>query len=433
MLNFSPEPVRGRHVLAALSGGADSVALLLLLCRARDEGILTLSAAHFDHGIRGAESRADAEFCQALCREKDVPLFLGKGDVPAAAQFLGEGLESCARRLRYDFLNRCAKIAGADYIALAHHQDDQAETVLMHLLRGAGLAGACGMRPLSGLLYRPLLGVSKSEIIAFLQKEGQSWREDSTNQTPDTPRNALRLTLLPEMEKTFPGASRALSRYAANVQADQDLLEKYTDHFLQERARPFYRGWTLHRKGAEPALLRRALLRLCGPETSSETLERLLTLETALDVRKDLRAEAWGEELYLLSPFVPPEEVPLNLSGETVLPGICAVRCAPWPPEPEKVQKEIQVLDPTALTGTVLRTRRQGDRIHPLGMKGTKSLSDYMTDLKIPRPLRDGVPLIARGDTVLWAVGLGVSQDCALKGDAAVRLECKYFTGGCKA
>ncbi|MDD6932604.1 MAG: ATP-binding protein, partial [Eubacteriales bacterium] len=110
MLNFSPEPVRGRHVLAALSGGADSVALLLLLCRARDEGILTLSAAHFDHGIRGAESRADAEFCQALCRERDVPLFLGKGDVPAAAQFLGEGLESCARRLRYDFLNRCAKI-----------------------------------------------------------------------------------------------------------------------------------------------------------------------------------------------------------------------------------------------------------------------------------------------------------------------------------
>ena len=90
-------------------------------------------------------------------------------------------------------------------------------------------------------------------------------------------------------------------------------------------------------------------------------------------------------------------------------------------------------MDPTALTGTVLRTRRQGDRIHPLGMKGTKSLSDYMTDLKIPRPLRDGVPLIARGDTVLWAVGLGVSRDCALKGDAAVRLECKYFTGGCKA
>ena len=126
----------------------------------------------------------------------------------------------------------------------------------MHLLRGAGLAGACGMRPLSGLLYRPLLGVSKSEIIAFLQKQGQSWREDSTNQTPDTPRNTLRLTLLPEMEKTFPGASRALARYAANVQADQDLLEKYTDAFLRERARPFCAGRFCGSAGRKPLLRR---------------------------------------------------------------------------------------------------------------------------------------------------------------------------------
>ena len=204
-LSIDPRAAGGR-VLVALSGGADSVALLRLFMEAGVE----VSAAHFEHGIRGEASVADMEFCRELCARLRVPFLCERADVPAA-RLPGEGLEAAARRLRYAFLRRAKEAAGASCIATAHHAGDQAETVLMHLLRGAGPTGAAGMREREGDLWRPLLRVKKQDLVSYLRERGQSWREDATNAIADTPRNALRLDILPRLEAIYPGAALALS------------------------------------------------------------------------------------------------------------------------------------------------------------------------------------------------------------------------------
>ena len=162
------EDVRGARLLVALSGGADSTALLAMLVGARKRLELHLAAAHVNHSIRGSESRADAEFCEKLCRELNVDFYLKNVDAPAAADASHEGIETVARRLRYDALREVRAQTRSDWIVLAHHRDDQAETVLMHLLRGCGGRGIGGMDKFSGDLYRPLLNVSKAELESFL-------------------------------------------------------------------------------------------------------------------------------------------------------------------------------------------------------------------------------------------------------------------------
>lgn len=432
MLNIPLEEARGRHVLVALSGGADSVALLKVLCCARDAGMLQLTAAHFEHGIRGAESLADAEFCKKLCGELGVLYIPGRANVPEIARRTGEGLETCARNLRHRFLGQTADMLGCDLIALAHHMDDQAETVLMHLLRGAGPEGASGMRRLSGRLYRPLLGVRKSEIVEYLESEGMDWREDRTNEVPDNPRNALRLNAIPALEQIYPAGVRAIARFAENTAVESDFVSRMAEKFSDERVEKLPHGWRIDISGdCEEALLRRTLRSLVGPDLTSEKLTELVDLSNACDVVNGLRAEKCGAMLYLTRPYeIPHTAALLKLDGATELEKLCRIRCAEHPAVPEKTLKSAQVLSRKALEGAVLRTRAEGDRIAPFGMKGTKSLSDYMTDLKIDRPLRDLIPIIARGSDVLWVVGHGISRECALDGTDAVKLECEYTGWG---
>ena len=430
-LDIELDAARGRHVLVALSGGADSVALLILLCRARDAGILTLSAAHFEHGIRGEESIKDAEFCRALCQRLDVRFILGRAPVPEIARRTGEGVETCARRLRHDFLKETANIMGAELIALAHHMDDQAETVLMHLLRGTGPEGIAGMRALSGRLFRPLIGVRKKEIIDFLCKLDQPWREDATNKHEDNPRNILRLRAIPELERAYPGTVSALARYARVAARESDFLGKMTDDFVEKYVETLPLGWRIRcaDDGAE-VLLRRALRRLLGRDLGSEKLDELIALKGSCDVFDGISARRVGEYLYIVRLFDPPSAATFASEGTTCLEGICCLVSAPCAAVAEKALKSTQVLDRKSLEGAVLRTRRAGDRIAPLGMKGSKSLSDYFTDLKIDPPLRDIVPLLAKDNEILWAVGFGISRYCALRGEEALRIECRYTRWG---
>lgn len=431
MLDAHLDDARGKHVLVALSGGADSVALLILLCRARDAGMLRASAAHFEHGMRGAESREDAKFCQSLCARLGVPLALGRTDVPEIARRTGEGLESCARTLRYRFLRETAAALGAELIALGHHADDQAETVLMHLLRGAGPQGIAGMRRLSGDLYRPLIACRKAEIVGFLTEIGQEWREDKTNLVPDNPRNALRHLAIPTLTAVYPGAVPAMARYAEAAAIEDDFVAHAADAFLEERTKPLPNGHRIDLSGdPEEALLRRALRRLCGPDLKTDKLRELVCLETATDIGNGMRAERHGAYLYVLRPFERPAAQLINMKGITRLPGICRLACEDAPPVPERALKQTQVLDREAIDGAVLRTRCEGDRIAPLGMEGTKSLSDYFTDRKLDPPLRDVTPVVARGSEILWVIGHGISRACALHGKEAVRLACEYTGWG---
>ena len=409
---------RGKRLLIALSGGADSVALAALLAEARRTWALTLFAAHVDHGIR-PDSAQDAEFCRELCRRLDIPFLCARLDVPAAARARREGLESAARRLRYEQLRRFKAEVGADLIALAHHMDDQAETVLMHLGRGAGIGGAGGMRPLSGDLWRPLLNCRKAALKDYLRNNGFAWREDSTNAVADNPRNAIRLNVLPAFEQCYPQCVPSLARYASTARLEDDCLDALTGAFLaQGGGVDGLCRWLGLEDPPHRAVLRRALIRGCPVQLTWEQVNALEALcgqdRGKLDIGGGIVAERTGQRLYFVRKRPAPiEPVPLSLKGVTVLPGLGRVTAAPCAPAPIRDDPARQALNPAALAGAVLRTRRPGDRFRPLGC-GDRLLSDYFIDRQVDRPLRDLTPLVAVGDRVHWVCGYGISREAAL-------------------
>jgi tRNA(Ile)-lysidine synthase len=213
-------PPRSGTVVVGLSGGADSVALLDALASLRRRRGFRVVAAHLDHALR-AGSPEDAAFCAELCRALDVPLRVGRADVRARAARERGGLEQAARRERYAFLRRVREEEGAFAIAVAHTRDDQAETLLLRLLRGAGAAGLAGMRPRSGDVVRPLLAVSRGEVLAHLRERGLSWREDPSNADLAYRRNRVRHELIPYLEERFNPAIRASLARTASVLADE--------------------------------------------------------------------------------------------------------------------------------------------------------------------------------------------------------------------
>lgn len=426
---------RGKRLLIALSGGADSVALAVLLAEARQAYELTLFAAHVDHGIR-PESGDDAAFCRVLCEALDIPFYLCAVDVPSAARQSGDGLETAARELRYRQLRRLQNETRSDYIALAHHLNDQAETVLMHLSRGAGLDGLRGMRELdeAAKLYRPLLNMRKSELTDCLRERGFGWREDATNRVADNPRNALRLNVIPEIERWYPRFAEAVSRCARTAQIEGDLMARLTAEYLHDHSAdmPLCR-WLEVVPLPHSAILRRAIRALCPEELDWEQVNALETLCCQTRGKIDIGAhyaERTGARLYFVPKRLPAiEPVKLSLDGETALFPLGKITASRWDAGPIRNDPLRQALNPASLVGAVLRTRQPGDRIRPLG-GGDKLLSDYLIDKKVDRPLRDATPLVATGSRVHWVVGHGISQEAALMpGDKAILLTFEPMDG----
>ena len=420
--------VRGKHLLIALSGGADSVALAVMLAGAREEYALTLFAAHVDHGIR-PESAEDAAFCRALCEKLDIPFYTARVDVPAEAARSHCGLETAARCLRHRQLERFFHEVRADYIVTAHHMDDQAETVLMHLARGSSLRGLCGMRRLDAgsVFYRPLLGYRKAELIDYLRDRGVDWREDFTNGVADNPRNALRLNVIPEIEKWYPGFVGAVSRLSQTAQIESDFIDELTSDLLRDSG-GIMCTWLELDPMPHRALLRRAIRARCPEPLDRDQVNALEALcarpRGRLDIGPDHRAERVGNRLYFVPKRLPSiQSVPLSTDGETRLPPLGRIHASPCAPVPIRDDPMRQVLNARALEGAVVRTRRPGDRIRPLGC-GDRLLSDYLIDKKIDLPLRDAIPLVAVGDRVHWVCGFGISQEAAVHpGDGALLLQ----------
>lgn len=213
-------PARGETLLVALSGGADSVALADALALLRRPRGFRLVAAHLDHALRPG-SAADAAFCARLCEGLGVPLRTGRADVRSRAGREGGGLEQAARRERYAFLRRIAREEQAAAVAVAHTRDDQAETLLLHLLRGAGTSGLGGMRARRGAIVRPMLAVSRAEVLAHLRERGLDWREDPSNADLVHRRNRVRHELLPYLESRYNPAARVALARAAGLLAEE--------------------------------------------------------------------------------------------------------------------------------------------------------------------------------------------------------------------
>lgn len=415
-----------RKLLVACSGGTDSLALLDALDILYAAGGAQLICAHYEHGIRGADSLADARFVEAFCAMRGIPFVLEAGDVPAYARMHKCSLETAARICRYDFLYRVCDERKCDAIVLAHHADDLAETVLMRILRGTGPAGLAAMRERDGLYLRPLLTVMRAEVEAYAVKRGLMPRHDATNDAMDARRNRIRHELLPELARTYnPAVRDALTRLSALAAEEDDLLAELAEdaytHALCVGGLSIPALRALH-----PALQRRALRIFWMWETGAaqdfsylheERMRALLAVEgtARIEMQGGWYAAARCGVLSLLRPAqesVQNKEIRLSFTCEYVIINFQGIQfefrrlsrmtADDWV---RMARREAVYADCAQLPPLVLRTRRAGDYIRlPIGRK---KLKEILIDDKVPRERRDSIPLIALADTqeIFWIAG----------------------------
>lgn len=418
-LDCARSGILNRHVLAALSGGADSVALIHLLNEKRLKGEIRLTAAHFEHGIRGEESKEDQAFVISLCEKLGLELITESANVPGEAEKTREGLETCARRLRHDFLTRAKALCGADVIATAHHKNDQAETVLMHMLRGGGISGAKGMHEKDGFYVRPLLKHSKEELIQYLLSAGETWREDKTNYLSDNPRNILRLEAMPAIEKAYPGAQDALCRFSEIAQDEDDYLNRQAQTAFEAMAENLCGVWSLWDPEAYPVALVRRVIKKIVPGFGFDEIEKIRTCALRTSLPGGWWAMRRDERLFIVPPLETPAPAPFYTDKKSTLFGICEI----VPEDFETLERlpafaVLERINPVPLAGACLRTRRNGDFMRPLGMGGKKKLlSDIMTDRRIPLALKDRIAVVAKESEVFWIVGYDISESIKTTND----------------
>jgi tRNA(Ile)-lysidine synthase len=432
----------GARALVAVSGGADSTALAHLLSEIGPRrGFTVAGLAHVNHGLRGAASDADERFCRDLAARLGVPISVGLVDPARDARRLKTSVEDAGRRFRYAFFSETTARTGATHVAVGHTLDDQAETVLLALVRGAGPRGLAGMRVRRGLVVRPLLEQSHDDLVGWLASRGLPHREDESNRDCRYARNRVRHELLPLLRRRFsPGIVEVLARSAAIWDADAELLDELASGELARMARRPGNALALDRAAllARPPAIGRRVARLALSEVAGgrrfvgfEAAERLLELAAGQRGRRlalpGQSAELDGDEVVLTrrhgrargaaSPAVNFPGVALSIPGEVSFPGtrltITAERRAGVEALGEAAgDPRTATLDAATLSGLVVRARRPGDRFRPLGSGGRKKLQDYLVDRKVPREERDAVPIVADGDgRIVWVAGHGISED----------------------
>ena len=440
----------GATMVVAASGGPDSTALLRCLLRLRDEHRLTLHVAHLNHDFRGAEADHDAAFVQRLSDDLGLSCSIDKRDPIAYQRERGvSSFEQAAREMRYSFLGSVSASVGAKAVALGHTADDQAETVLLHLLRGSGLHGLRRLSELTKwpwpepnpgpLLFRPLLGMGKAETAAYCRNLGQTFREDSGNYMWRFTRNKVRRDLMPRLTRDYnPRVREALARLSRAADEDLDFIEgeltRQWPGIAEERENAVIFN-TRSLSPLHPSLqrhaLRRAYATVAGDarrlkESHLEAMLLLLRREASGrtgNLPRGVHARRQGDTLIVARN--PGKSQALDFSAERVVtfpqaPGeyldeeiggwrLRAHIVEPQEPGPEsnhQLPRFTARLSAQALgSAATLRTRRPGDRFQPFGMAGTKKLQDFFTDAKIPREQRDGVPLLVCERGIAWVVG----------------------------
>lgn len=307
----------GKTVLAAVSGGRDSMALLHVLTCLSGELGFAVAAAHYNHQLRETAGR-DEDFVTRQCAARGIPLFTGRGDVREYAARRGTSVEDAAREMRYAFLREAAGECGADFIATAHHRADNAETVLLHLLRGSGLKGLCGIPPVRGNIIRPLLDAGRADIERYLNENGIPYVEDETNADTVYTRNRIRLELLPLLEEIAPGSVGRIADAAVRLRTDEDFLEKESAALTpgQDETGCITLSAKLlrARHGAIASRIVRGAARKLGSVLSAEQTDAVLRLRSGgcLTLGGSLRAAREGDALQLYRVPDPPAPLPLS-------------------------------------------------------------------------------------------------------------------------
>ncbi len=429
----------GDTLVVALSGGADSCALLDLLTRLPGYN-LTLIVAHLNHCLRGVESDADEELCREAASRYALPFEVRRVDIKNLAEKSRLNLEDAGRRARIEFLDEVRGTYGAAAVALAHHADDQAETVLMRLLRGSGMTGLSGMAYRNARGYvRPLLEVSRSEIEQYLRGRGLEWREDASNRDTAYLRNRIRHQLLPLLEEYNPAIRSCLASTASVLGGDEALLDELTERAFTEsclmgegrivcdvgqlralnqalRRRVLRRGFKLLIGTLEGVSLRhidavcdlidseRPNARLALPHgvTAVREYDRLVWMKT-----EDYVSDT-DFELLITGPGC--YQLPVGGSFTVALTGTAAVSTDPGTACFDLAKTPFPWL---------VRTFRPGDRITPFGMSGRKKVKDVFIDRKIPLSERTRIPLLFCGADLIWIAGVCVSELCRIETPSA--------------
>ena len=458
----------GAMLLVAVSGGPDSLALVHALSALREELGLRLHAAHMDHGLRPGRSEADARFVREAMHALNIPLTIGRTDVNGYRRSAAMSVESAARRLRYEFLAATAEAVAAAAVGVGHTRDDQAETVLMHILRGSGLTGLKGMSARSEstvdgtrlVLFRPLLTVGKSDTLAYCAENGLEPRLDESNLSTEYTRNRVRLELIPQLERYNPAVREALSRLAQTASLDHDLVsqtvEQVAPDVMSVRAADsggydvsLERGAFRDLHGSiQRHLLRHAFDVVAGkPDDLSFThiegmmrvllgpAGRSLNLPFGVLLVVDYHmAVLSGQKQHPPAAGVPGSAVAVpgltewgDWGFRTTVVDSAERQCGYRSDDvlslsesfdAERIGRELTV-----------RTRIAGDRFHPIGMQTDKRLKNFMKDAHIPRRWRDSIPLVVAGDgRVAWVVGWRMADWCKVTEEtkSVLDISCQY-------
>lgn len=407
----------GDGIVVGVSGGADSMCLLALLLRLRDRIPLTLYVVHVNHGIR-QEAERDAAYVETFCRERQIPFHLFCENVTQLSAEWKCSTEDAGRRLRYRAFEEICETVGAGKIAVAHNASDQAETMLLHLFRGAGLTGLCGTLPVRGRVIRPLLCLTRDEIEGYLREQGISWCEDATNEEDDYTRNRIRHHILPFAEEQIcSGAVLHMCRTA-------ELLSE-TERYLQQQTEQVYQNCVKEgRIQVEaflqyPAVLRKRVILDCLERLSPTRKD--ITFQHVQDV-VDLFDRAGNRTLQLpfgiraIRSYDTVELTVQKEKEESPLPELVFRKFPACPGQEILRNTYTKWFDYDKIEGTpMVRFRQTGDYLLVAAGDGSirhKSLKEYMIGEKIPRAIRDTIPLLTVGNHILWVIGYRISEGC---------------------
>jgi tRNA(Ile)-lysidine synthase len=441
----------GTRVVVAVSGGADSMALLSTLYKLRAVYNLTLIVAHVNHQLRGSESHRDAVFVEQQAERLGLPFYQTQVDVKSFQYTTGLSPQHAARLLRYEYFQSLCQTLETTCIALGHTADDQVETFLVRLLRGSGPAGLAGIPPVRRPFIRPLITTHRPAILSYLTSEGIAWVEDSTNAQRTYLRNCVRLDLLPMLQQINPQISKGLLGLTNMLSAENDVLEQHTDVVAQQTvqwkpgqqaaiSRDSYR--------AAPLAIQRRLLRrivdVLLPLSSIAKFEHIETLrQFVIDGTVGKRCSLPGGgvaecQVGVVLLWNSRRFSPTTFTVTIPVPGMVSIPALGTRLVAEVFAKDAQRIEwrPERAFFAMERLRfplnarflRQGDHFFPLGAPGAKKLKDFFIDSKVPRAERPFVPLVVSGTAIVWVVGYRIAEPCKVHADTQYVLSLKYET-----
>jgi len=441
---------KGDKIIVGVSGGPDSLCLLHVLKELCGEYGCSLYAAHLNHKFRGEAADSDAAFVGDICRKWDITAFIEVFDVPAYIEETGLSPEEAGREIRYRLFNRICEKVGGNKIAVAHNLNDQAETILMRLMRGSGIEGLKGIEAVRGNIIRPLLEIERSRIEEYCLENNLTPRLDKTNLEAVYHRNKVRLELIPYIEKNFnPNIMMTLSRFSRLVKDENDFLETEAGRKLQKIAEFLDDRVVIDipKLNAIQKALQRRIIRQCIEKLSNtlngfdfKHFEGVLELAgkttgAAVILPHKLKAFISYNKLVLVKDVVKADKkcyyklkYDYENSVETPLGYITIERRKAKEIGELRGQKDIIYIDASKIKRElVLRCREPGDMFAPIGMKGTKKLKEYLIDEKIPREERDKLELIADGNEIVWISGSRLSEKYKITGETSDAIVIKYI------